>query len=1218
MNDSLAWKITSEFLHEQKEKKERDARLKKTGESFDPAQVASLRERARLAGEAVVVAEEELREAEQTYKEIHEGNIQANKTFAHLFLRKMPLDIAEDEEKEAAERVKEAKAEYDRLVEERKEAQDALKEAQPARRALPEEVLVEPLPERELKPAEKKIKKYLDQFRISQEEFENIPGIEKLTDGQKALVLENLGQLTVGRIQAEAYDQVDKKIASSKWLKKAWVNVSKQYRIANAEKKTGKEIMAGRLETHREVLEKLIQGAEHGPDARVDREGKIEIMFLAPQHLNNVTLSSAERTEVEKFNEAASAYAQMPADWNSVHAKNSERKQYKEIATRYREAKMGIAKILVRAEGEKEGYMGLHNLEMRVVMNQYLNTHPDVEKALQNIEDEKVWTKTFKDMWAERGLIMAGGFALRSATLGVMSTGVATVALPALGAGVGGAMGLRRSFDALRRADRAMRRGGKANVTPEDTMQNRFVRAKSQIQTVTLVNKKTGKVLTEEEAAVMKKKKGWQKLVEEKRETTAGYEPKTLTSKLDDLIMQVEAAQLLPANARVHKKRDPLLKDKVQTRQEIINTAASRLKARLEYTQKKLEAGLVSLGESQAERIVNIEELTVALTKAELLLRLYEGYYKGKEKKNPEERLEEWLGIRKKEAESAKNKYIAWETGKGFVFGAAFAYAGKEFAEWFWDTKTGKGISERWHGSSGSSAVESGGPTASEVRFEDLPKPLQDEIIARNRQAGLEYFHAKTEAERLSIREGTLLSHNDLIRYGNEARLAGGGEALLKELESLSGEERARRMTDLAAGNQYRLQGIVTEGYSREQLAQLAKEEQLMLEARKAGEGVSAIEGERQVTEMPPQPPVQSSTVRMPIIVEESRDPGADQPKVGEKPAIPPSVSEGVVPVPGDIIAHLEGYKIQRGDSMWKIIGRELPENLEGRNQKIASLINLIGEKNPDIDVDKIYADKTFSLSTYGITENDVKEILDGKIIPRSGGEDLAALAERIGRERVPVMERMTPITDDEIIPEPGVSDTAPASSSSAPSGGGEASSLGPFPGTEVLEPSRRFDGNILAESDADSRAVHASVTEETERGSRNAKLSFEPARDIQLGKAYNKEAYADFFRENPRALTQYYNLSRQYFNYIGGGDEATVRRIRIKDFTTLGSVSHLQASSDPTEVRLGELAGQAREIFGKVAIPKKSEHVIEYVSRLIMMSLEHPRGTTLKIPQYA
>lgn len=331
-------------------------------------------------------------------------------------------------------------------------------------------------PEAEIKEISTNALNGFEKLGIKKSDLENnIEGFSGLSDGQQLLVLENLKQLNLGRIQEEAAVKYRKNTAESKFLGRIWKGISKKYQIAKLEKNKAEEIVKGGATIHGETLRQLVNGMkEFGPGVEI-KAGKLEIQYASGFE----NLTQDQQKQVAEFNNIATQFSKIPYEWSLGTANKKDRKIYEETKEKYENAKSNILNL--RLEGlkteeinkierkfieadavgvienrvKKDAMLYVNDIEMKVKLNQFLNSNPDVEKQLQNIKDEKLWLLTLANVITERGIYAGAGFLTRTATISLIGLAGA----PLAAAGMGGFLARKRGKETLRERNVLARKG---------------------------------------------------------------------------------------------------------------------------------------------------------------------------------------------------------------------------------------------------------------------------------------------------------------------------------------------------------------------------------------------------------------------------------------------------------------------------------------------------------------------------------------------------------------------------------------------------------------------------------------------------------------------------------------------------------------------------------------------------------------------------------------
>lgn len=291
---------------------------------------------------------------------------------------------------------------------------------------------------------------------IKKEDLEKIEGFNNLTIGQQLLILENLKQLTLGRVQEEAHGKYQKEMAGSRWGGRMWKGITKKYQIAKAEKEKAEEIYKGGIKIHKEVLQQLTNGMlEMGLEVK-EKDGKLEIQYAGGFE----NLTPEKQKIVDEFNDAANLFGGTPDEWKYKAASKNEQKSYKETESRYEKAKISLLTLKKEKDGEREAALYINDIEGKIKINQFLNTHPGVEEQLKNIKDKNLWRQVMKDIVTERGIYATAGFLTRTFTISMIGLAGA----PLAAAGLGGFLARKRAKEATRENIKAARKGEKGRA----------------------------------------------------------------------------------------------------------------------------------------------------------------------------------------------------------------------------------------------------------------------------------------------------------------------------------------------------------------------------------------------------------------------------------------------------------------------------------------------------------------------------------------------------------------------------------------------------------------------------------------------------------------------------------------------------------------------------------------------------------------------------------
>jgi hypothetical protein len=465
-----------------------------------------------------------------------------------------------------------------------------------------------------------------EKLGIKKDDLEEMEEFKDLSEGQKLLVLENLKQLTLGRIQEEAVENVNKDIAGSNILGKIWKNVSKKYHIAKKEKVNAKELMGGGMGVHEETLKQLVAGAKNGPEVEI-KDGKLEIQYVSG--LNNLT--PEQEGQVAEFNVVATEFSKIPYEWSLDTAGGKEKEKYQEVYTKYQRSLENITDIAKKQNKGNEciATLYINDVERNIKLNQFLNNNPEIEKQLENIKDDHVWQRSLAEIVTERGIYSAAGFAVRSATVSLL--GLAGVPLAA--AGMGGFLAWRRGKKNLKEKEVMARKG----IADKELEVKDFVDAKYIQESIDYL------------------------VVEIERLS------KEVWRNSDGKLIEMESSK----QTESEKKREEMLRS---------------LKSHLEDAEKKLTDGTVNFGSSK-EKLFNQYELMKTISRGAVFLQMNNLDVNNEKYKKDSDVILEFIKKQNTEYSEARRRYLYETTIKGVAWGASFAavgWAARHFGEaWF-------------------------------------------------------------------------------------------------------------------------------------------------------------------------------------------------------------------------------------------------------------------------------------------------------------------------------------------------------------------------------------------------------------------------------------------------------------------------------------------------------------------------------------------------------
>jgi hypothetical protein len=537
-------------------------------------------------------------------------------------------------------------------------------------------------------------------FNINKEELESIAGWNDLSEGQKALAFENLQQLTLGRIQDEAIDKYQSKKAVANWSVGLWRGAFKKYYVAKEQKDTAAEIQKGGLVVHGETLGKLVQGMQYnGPEVEINNNGQLEILYAGKaedyaKELENgrQDLSEEDKGKVDNFNKIATKFSRLPYEWSLPSASKKQHREFEKIRVDYESAIGDIIKLKEKKLGnEREAALSVKEIDYKVRMNQFLNTHPEAEKKLHEINSNEVWSRALNNTIFERGGYMGFGFGARMASTAFIGYAVA----PLFAAVTAGHLAYRRAKEAITETEQAARRGVKQGEGKKiSKLQPELGAIKEQLKDIyqQLGNKaqelgiENFDVLEESSIEKLREYYGW-KLPNDIANLINSLDTSLQNvSRVETMIREERAKAPKKEFASVSSLQDKIFKltnkiEEVENEEEKAKLRG-QLEARLYYTKEKIDKGEINFG-SDRERLANQYALLYLLGQGEALAasgRVEET--KDEEGRTLEDRLDNFLSLREKNISKEQRKSIIKQVIVGGVIGAGFAALGSAIADY--------------------------------------------------------------------------------------------------------------------------------------------------------------------------------------------------------------------------------------------------------------------------------------------------------------------------------------------------------------------------------------------------------------------------------------------------------------------------------------------------------------------------------------------------------
>ena len=334
-------------------------------------------------------------------------------------------------------------------------------------------------------------KGFEERFGIDQQDLINMEGFTKLSEGQQLLVLRNLEQITLLDVKKEARAIQKEEWGKTSALKKIWkqlysFGMNPEHRVAELEQELLAKARKGEFATGEGStkalaerltdIEALVKVALEGPAVDVKEDGDLALAYVSEKDLfdsaEDPKITPEHRKLLEDFNQVASVFAGLPREWgyDTSELSRRDRRRYLEARDAYERARGGLSRLYRErfAEGgvtDPPGFAmrAMNAVDERVQLDQLFNTHPDAEKALEQIEDQSTILSAAKEFWKAKGAFILYGAAARGATVALLGTMpvVGAVLAYAGSAGVAGVVGKKIGEGEAKRLFKAKRADGR-------------------------------------------------------------------------------------------------------------------------------------------------------------------------------------------------------------------------------------------------------------------------------------------------------------------------------------------------------------------------------------------------------------------------------------------------------------------------------------------------------------------------------------------------------------------------------------------------------------------------------------------------------------------------------------------------------------------------------------------------------------------------------------
>ena len=458
--------------------------------------------------------------------------------------------------------------------------------------AVSEEVKEDADVEDETKLSKKGFNSLENQLGIKFESLKKIEGFGDLSEGQQVLVMNNLKQILSGMNHSEAVSQQAEEFNKKKWLSrrvfgKLWSSITKSLEVASNEKKNLLKIKEDNLaesdsekpKDYEIIMKQLILGMKKfGPEVDII-DGKTEVRYanLGKEY------SDEEKEIVNKFNKNAYSVSRIPKSWlfDDKH-----KDAYKFRMDRYEQSREELLNMLSDDDklGPKEAMLKLNNIDASLNINRYLNTNENVEEELLRVKNNRWYKQIASSVLGENGMYFASGAIAR--TCAVAALGASSVVAPFAGLAavpVAGGVGLLKGRSRAKKSllEKDMQAGKKGNKFRE----------------------------RREEENMDKYREERKKYYEKNKESNNFVSGVDLTKKIANHLSKIEEADTEDFSKKHTPEELKIYKIKI----------IDQLKTRLEYTEKKIDEGLVSFS-SPEDELKEMISLYESISKASILI----------------------------------------------------------------------------------------------------------------------------------------------------------------------------------------------------------------------------------------------------------------------------------------------------------------------------------------------------------------------------------------------------------------------------------------------------------------------------------------------------------------------------------------------------------------------------------------------------------------------
>lgn len=553
---------------------------------------------------------------------------------------------------------------------------------------------------------------FKETFGIDEEALLAIPEFAALSPGRQLLVHNELNNYAVTQIKADALVAYRERAKTSHVTLSAWekklsegkgvfgafgklaVGVSqlakhatervgnslfKKKIVTDYEKQFAKDFSEGKFDPKEFIRDLSMQAAE-GPEAIIDKDRKVKLRFLNVRDIEG-GVTGEEARMIAEFNAAAEQFASTPHQWTERGATKEERASYAMKEEAYRSHLDRVLEVLRSHGDDASALLDVNELDRRITFTQFFNTHPEAAVQLAQLRDQSSILAFMKSAAVERGGLMAFGAGVRTVAAVAVApifAGATLVAAPLVGAISGGVMGRRRASGELEEREILAKRGVRdTSAEAQNIVSSGRRKNKEGIDRNGLTGK-LEELIREIEATADDEVDTLSLVRQEPSEDGARGAIRAegdLGATLDATSPLVESGRTITRN-----KRAQLL---------------AELDRRIEYTQVKIDKGLIDFGDKK-EQIKNRYALLRALASAKALRAqslapeldvavdekgdLYDNTWRT-DRRSASERLEDILRLREQKITEAQKTYVQKTARRAALYGASFAFGGALVAD---------------------------------------------------------------------------------------------------------------------------------------------------------------------------------------------------------------------------------------------------------------------------------------------------------------------------------------------------------------------------------------------------------------------------------------------------------------------------------------------------------------------------------------------------------